>query len=181
MRSIPAVASPTAAASASRSSRHSPFVDPEGDEPGRAADEVDAVDDAGVGGVGDDHLVARVHGDEEGVQEPLHAAAGDDDLALGVVQVPRALGREVGDRHAEREVAGEGEPAVRLRRLQARGRDGDGLGREGEVGVEVLHAEHRPPLARAHRLLGRGRDAVDAEAPDGLEPLRPRDHRASLT
>ena len=180
IRSIPVVESPTAAASASRSRRHSPSSTRKGTALGIAAREVDAVDDPGVGRVGDDHLVARVDGDEQRVQEALHPAAGDDDLPLRVERMPCPGGEERGDRLAEVDVAGEREPAVRLGRLEAPRRDADGLGRQREVGVEVLHAQHRPSGVRPCRLVRRGGDEVDPEASNRLEPLRPLDHGPSL-
>ncbi len=149
----------------------------ERDEARFAAREADAVDDPCVGGVGDDHLVARIHGAEEGVQEAFHAARGDDDLALGVVAVAGALGREVRDRGAQVEVAGEGEPAVRSRVVELRARDLERLGRERQVGVEVLHAEDRAAVASPCFLRGSG-DAVDSEADNPLEPFRPFDHES---
>ena len=147
----------------------------ERDEARCAAREANAVDDPCVGRVGDDHLVARIHGAEEGVQQAFHPARGDDDLALGVVAVAGALGGEVRDRGAQVEVAGEGEPAVRLRVVELRARDLERLGREREVGVEVLHAEDRAAVAAPCFLRGSG-DAVDSEADDSLQPLGPLDH-----
>ena len=147
----------------------------ERDEARCAAREADAVDDPRVGRVGDDHLVARIHGAEEGVQEALHSAGGDDDLALGVVAVAGALGGEVRDRGAQVEVAGEGEPAVRLRVVELRARDLERLGREREVGVEVLHAKDRAAVASPCFLRGSG-DAVDSEADDLVQALCPFDH-----
>jgi hypothetical protein len=72
----------------------------------------DKPDDSGVGRVGDDHLVARVHGGEQYVEQALRAAAGDDDLALRVVAMAGLFGGEVGDRLAQVEVAGDRQPAV---------------------------------------------------------------------
>ena len=119
----------------------------ERDEARDAAGKPDAVDDARVGRVGDDHLVAGIHGAEDGVEKRLHSARSDDDLALGVVAVTAPLGGEVGDRRAQVEVAGEREPAVRLRVVEFRAGDLERLGRKREVGVEVLHAENGAAVA----------------------------------
>ena len=146
----------------------------------RPAGEVDAVDEAGVGRIGDDHLVAGVDRHQKRVEDAFEASAGDHDLALRVVGVARASGEEGGDRLAQLHVAGEREPAVRLRRLQAPGRDADRLRRQRQVGVEVLHAQHRPFGACARRLLDRRGDPVDPESADRLESLRPLDHGTSL-
>ena len=117
---------------------------------------MDPIDDPGVGRVGDDDLVAGAHGRQESVQQSFHPAAGDDDLALRVVAVPGALGSEVGDRLPQRHIAGEREPAVRLGLLERLARGRDGLGRERQVGVQVLEAENRPLGVRPGRPLGRG-------------------------
>ena len=138
----------------------------EGDKARRPACEADAVDDARVGRVGDDDLVVLVHEREHRVQEPLHTSGGDDDLANRVVAVAGPLGREVGDGRAEIEVAGEGKPAVGLGRVEAGDRLGNGLGRQREVGVEVLHPQDGAPAR-----VGRGGDLVDAKAPDRLDAL----------
>ena len=81
---------------------------------------------------------------------PSSAAAGDHDLALGVVAVARARGEEGRDRLAQlmSPVKGSQLFASGVSRLLAR--DADRLGRQRQVGVEVLHAEHRPAdVARA--------------------------------
>ena len=65
--------------------------------------------------------------------------------------------------------------------LQALDGDADGLGRERQVGVEVLHPQHRPVGIGLRGTVGRGGDAVDAEAANGVEPLRPPDHAAYST
>ena len=176
MSSRHVVRSPTASTRASRSSLHSPCGRSERDGLRRPAGEVDAVDEARVRRVGDDHLVARVHGHQQRVEDAFEASARDHDLALRIVGVAGASGEKGGDRLAQLDVAGERQPAVCLRRLQAPGRHADRLRRQGQVGVEVLHAEHRPSGARACRLLDRRGDPVDPEAADRVEPLRPLDH-----
>ena len=111
-------------------------------------------------------------------EQPLHPAHRDHDLGLGVVPVAGPLGGEVGDRGAQVVVAGERQPAVRFGGLQALGGDADGLGRERQVGVEVLHPQDRPVGIRLRGTVGRGGDAVDAEAANGFEASRARDHAA---
>jgi hypothetical protein len=138
-----------------------------GRQAGNAAGEPGAVDDAGVRGVAEQHLVARIDDGEHDLEDRRGAAAGHDDLALGVVAAAGALGQEVADRRAQIAIAGEGQPAVGLRRLEAPDRLGDRLGRERQVGVEVLQPEHVAPG------VGRVRQPVDAEAADVLQPLRP--------
>ena len=66
--SMPVVASPDGGGERVAVEPPLALVDDERDGLGDAAREVDAVDDACVRRVGDDHLVARVHGDEEGVR-----------------------------------------------------------------------------------------------------------------
>ena len=61
-------------------------LDVQRDEPRHGADEPDAVEHAGVGRVGEDHLVARVGQAEERVEHRVALAAGDDDLAAAVVR-----------------------------------------------------------------------------------------------
>jgi hypothetical protein len=82
--------------------------------------------------------------------------------------VARALGGEVGDGRAELEVACEGKPAVRLGRVEPGDGLGNGLRRQRQVGVEVLHPEDGVSAR-----IGRGRDAVDAETDDRLDSLGP--------
>jgi len=77
--------------------------------------------------------------------------------------VARALGGEVGDRRAEVHVAGEREPAVGRGALEPGHGLRDRLGRQREVGVEVLHAQDRP---LGTQLVGGVGGAVDAEADD---------------
>ena len=153
-----------------------PFVFGEEWDEGRdAACKADPVDDPRVGRVGDDHLVARVDQCEEDVEEALHAAYGDDDLAHGVVVVAGSRLGELGDRGAEIEVAGERQPAVCLRRSETGDRLRDGLRGERKIGVEVLHPQDRA----AADVRGR-RYAVDAEAANRLDSLCPPNHRTSL-
>src|SRR5205085_11986298 len=128
----------------------------------------------------DDDLVAVAHRREQGVQEALHPAAGDDELALRVVPVARASGGEVRDRRSQLQVARERQPAVRGRRLERLARHAHRLARQRQIGVEVLHPENRPARVRACGLVGRGGDSVDPEAVNGVEPPRLRDHAATL-
>jgi hypothetical protein len=151
----------------------------EGHEARDTAGEPDAVDDAGVCGVGDDHLVPVIHCAKEDVEKGFHSACRDDDLALGVVAMAAPLGGEVGDRCAQVQVAGEGKPAVRLRVVQLGAGRLERLRRKGEIRVEVLHAENGAAVA-SPRFLCRGSHPVDPEADDWLHPLRPLDHEPEL-
>ena len=75
----------------------------------------------------------------------------------------------VGDRGAQVVVAGERQPRVRRRVVERRARHLDGLGRQRQVGVEVLQPQHR---AVARRVVGGRGDLVDAEADDVVQALR---------
>jgi hypothetical protein len=90
-------------------------------------------------------------------------------FAFRVVAVPAACGGEVGDGRAEDKVAGELKPTVCLRGLKAGHGRRHRLGRERQVGIEVLHAKDRA-VNRRHGLRGR-RHPVDAEAAQRLHPL----------
>ncbi len=130
-----------------------------------AARQPHAVHEPGVDRVGEHDLVARIERGQQHVEHALGPAAGDDDLAHRVVDAAVA-GRDVlRDRRPQPEIAGERQPRVRDRVVERGARDGDRLGRQAEIGVEVLQPQN---VGVEHR---RGH-AVDAEAGDPLHPLR---------
>jgi hypothetical protein len=83
-------------------------------EAGTSANETNAIDHCGVGGIRKDHLVARIGQAEEGVEHRIALPAGDHDLAPTVITraaAPLDLGR-----HGLLEVVAtrEKEPTVRF-------------------------------------------------------------------
>ena len=79
MRNMARVRGPTAARSASRSSRQEPSTT-QRHEPRHGAGQSDAVEHARVDRVGEDDLVARVRDREQGVEHVVAVAARDRDL-----------------------------------------------------------------------------------------------------
>ena len=110
MRRKPVVRGPTTSREPVAVKTPAVLLGEEGNEARDTASEPDAVDDARVRGIGDDHFVPGIHGAEESVEKRLHSARSDHDLALGVIAMAAPLGGEVGDRRAQVEVAGERKP-----------------------------------------------------------------------
>ena len=114
MRRKPVVRGPTTSREPVAVKTPAVLLGEEGNEARDTAGKPDAVDNARVRGIGDDHFISGIHGAEDSVEKRLHSARSDHDLALGVIAMTAPLGGEVGDRRAQVEVAGERKPTVRL-------------------------------------------------------------------
>ena len=135
---------------------------PERHQAGHAAGKADTVDEAGVGRVADDDLVAGLQHGKQRVEDARKAARRDHALRAPVVG-DAGVGLEPRDhRLPERVNAEEGQVAVRVvaRHSRVGGVDG-GLGRRN-VGIQVLQPEH----LGIERGIRRIAHAVDADAGD---------------
>ena len=139
---------------------------PEGHEDGRRAGHPHAADHADVGRVGDDDLVALLHGGEQRVEQPLGAAAGDDHVLLGVVGDAGLAQQPLGDGLAELGQPVEGQVGVGRVDAHAGARGLEHRGGRRHVGVEVLQAQDIGVGAR-----GAG-GGVDAELGEVQHPAR---------
>ena len=118
---------------------------------------------ARVGGIGDDHLVARLDEREQRVEEPLGAPGRDDRLRGGVAgdaAQPRDMRR---GRGAQVVAPQEGEVAVGVVVAEGGPRRRDGRRGGRDVRVEVFEAQD-PGVGP-----GRARHAVDREAGDAVQ------------
>ena len=127
----------------------------------RAAREPDAVEQAGIGRVGHQHLVADLHRGQQGIEDAREPAGRDHAMAR-LVGHARELGHMARRDLAQPRLADEGQVAVvRVLGGGAHGaRHGLGIGRD--VDVEVLE----PQEGRAFGIVGDGAHAVDADAGD---------------
>ena len=129
----------------------------EGHEDRRRAGHPHAADHADVRRVGDDHLVALLHGGQQRVEQALGPAAGDDDVLLGVVGDAGLALQPLGDGATQLGEAVEGQVGVGGVDAHARARRLEHRGRGRHVGVEVLQAQDLGVGARG------ARGGVDAE------------------
>ena len=139
-------------------------VEDPGREPGGRTRQPHPLEHAGVRGGGEDHLVARVHGGEQGVEQALGAARGDHALPVRVVFPPGEPPDVPGGRRAEVGPAREGQVAVGGRRFERGAGGGHGRRGRAQVGVEVLEPEDAGVARR------RPRHPVDVEPRNVRQP-----------
>lgn len=139
----------------------------EGHEAGHAAGEANPVDEAGIGGIGHDDLVADLDRREENVEDPRQPAGRDDAVPLAGIGDPRQSGDVAGSRLAQPALADERQVAVVrfLGRGAPRPLDRLGIGRD--VDVEILQ-----PQEIAARGIRDRPHAVDADPGNPVQPLR---------
>ncbi len=137
-----------------------------GDEPGHAARQPDPVDQPGVDGVTEHHLLAGLDGGQQRVEYPVQAARDTDALGnrvVGAAREPADVGR---GRLAQRRVPLERQIAVG--RVVVDGHPGRVQGdlRRPQVGVQVLQAQD----VRVRGRVGGVTDHVHADAGNLPEP-----------
>ena len=139
----------------------------EGHEFRHAAGQTDPVDEACIGGVGDDHLIAYIDRCQQHIQDAGEATGGDDAVAGAGIGVACESGHMGGGGIAQSGLADEGQIAVVAvgRRRFAGARDRLRVGRN--VDIEVLE----PEIIFARDIRNRPH-SVDADAGNVLQTIR---------
>jgi hypothetical protein len=141
------------------------FLDVVRDEARHAAHHSHPLNHAGVGGVGDNHLISGVGGGEDGIEQALVAARRDENLHVGVVLLPGTLLKVARNNLAEIHAAAQRKIAVVFVPIERRARGFDRSRRRAQVRLQRLQTKN------FRVVFGRRRYAVDIETRNGVKTM----------